>query len=131
LTFPLLSYAAFSHQIKANTAAVVEGVRDKTLAAAGARFEAEIKSLKAAHMAELDDLRSELVKENTALADQLEEVESELRKEVENAFTLSQEFLQSQQVSTDVLQRGCQLRSLSVWGSNRSAEEELDEFALC
>jgi regulator of replication initiation timing len=78
-------------------------VRDKTLAAAGARFEAEITSLNA-HMAEMDDLRSELVKENTALADQLEDVETELRKEVENAFTLSQEFLQSQQVSTYVLE---------------------------
>jgi FKBP-type peptidyl-prolyl cis-trans isomerase (trigger factor) len=92
-------------QIKASAASVVEGVRDKTLAAAGARFEVEITSLKAAHMAELDELRSELVKENTALADQLEEVENELRKEVENAFTLSQEFLQSQQVSTYVLDR--------------------------
>lgn len=86
------------YQIRASTVAAVEGVRDKTLAAAGARFEEEITSLKASHTAEMDDLRRELVKENTALADQLEDVENELRKEVENAFTLSQEFLQSQQV---------------------------------
>ena len=75
-------------------------MRDSTLAAAGARFEAEIISLRASHADDIEELRRELVKENTALADQLEDVENELRKEVENAFTLSQEFLQSQLVRT-------------------------------